>query len=349
VRTWQRGSTTRRRGVAVSLGLLAAGGIALSTGVAGAAPQPTVTQVQQRLSQLNSQVERLDQQYDLLSQQLSAARQQLSLVDNEAARYRARFSFLRKQVAQIAATAYMDGSLSSPEALFISADPQQILDESSILIELSDSNSNQMNEFLSAARQLTGALQSARRTTDAITALRDKMASEKRTLEKNISQQQVLLAQLTPAQRATAGPGGGTGGGTGGGGGGSIGGHDPLPTSTQAEKAVQFAYDQLGCIYVFGGTGPCNQGFDCSGLTQAAWAYAGVSIPRTSFEQWDGLPHVPTSDIQPGDILVFLSEGHVGIYVGGGMLIDAPHTGAVVEKVAFSGWYTANFDGALRP
>lgn len=347
MRTWQWGGKTRRRGVAVSLGLLAAGGIVLSTGVAGAAPQPTVTQVQQRLNQLNSQVDRLDQQYDQVSQQLSSARQQLSLVNNEVARYRARFSFLRKQVAQIAATAYMDGSLSSPEALLTSMNPQQILDESSILIELSSSNTNQMSEFLAAARQLTGAQQSARRTTEAIAALRDKLASQKKTLEKSISQQQALLAQLTPAQQAAAGPGGGSGGT--GGGGGSIGGHDPLPTSTQAEKAVQFAYDQLGCIYVFGGTGPCNRGFDCSGLTQAAWAYAGVSIPRTSYEQWDGLPHVPISALQPGDILVFLGAGHVGIYVGGGMLIDAPHTGAVVEKVALSGWYTANLDGAVRP
>ena len=348
MRTWQWGSTTRRRGVAVSLGLLAAAGIVLSTGVAGAAPQPTVTQVQQRLSQLNSQVDRLDQQFDQVSQQLSAARQQLSLVNNEVARYRARFNFLRKQVAQIAATAYMDGSLTSPEALLISSNPQKILDESSMVIEFSQSNNNQMNEFLSAARQLTGAQQSARRTTEAITALRDKLASQKKTLEKSISQQQALLAQLTPVQQAAAGPGGGSGG-TGGGGGGGIGGHDPLPTSSQAEKAVQFAYAQLNCPYLFGGTGPCQRGFDCSGLTQAAWAYAGVSIPRTSYEQWGGLPHVPMSAIQPGDILVFLGAGHVGIYVGGGMLIDAPHTGAFVEKVALSGWYTANLDGAVRP
>ena len=76
---------------------------------------------------------------------------------------------------------------------------------------------------------------------------------------------------------------------------------------------------------MFGASGPDS--FDCSGLTSAAWASVGISIPRTSEEQWAGLPHVPTSDMQPGDILVFNGAGHVGIYVGGGMLIDSPHTG----------------------
>ena len=121
-----------------------------------------------------------------------------------------------------------------------------------------------------------------------------------------------------------------------------------MPTNTQAEKAVAFAYAQIGCPYVFGGTGPCSDGFDCSGLTQAAWAAAGVAIPRTSYEQAD-LPAVPESELEPGDILEFLGDGHVGIYVGGGKLIDAPQTGEDVELVSFSGWYTENFDGAVRP
>jgi len=99
---------------------------------------------------------------------------------------------------------------------------------------------------------------------------------------------------------------------------------------------------------VFGGTGPCGAGFDCSGLTQAAWAYAGVSIPRTSEEQAD-LPAVPVSELQPGDILEFLGDGHVGIYVGDNELIDAPQTGEDVQEVAFTGWYRDNFDGAVAP
>ena len=108
------------------------------------------------------------------------------------------------------------------------------------------------------------------------------------------------------------------------------------PTSTQAEKAVAFAYAQLGCPYVYGATGPCHSGFDCSGLAQAAWAYAGVAIPRDSYEQWAGLPHVSVSSIEPGDLLIYDGEGHVAIYVGGGYIIDAPRTGMDVEKIPMS-------------
>ncbi len=81
----------------------------------------------------------------------------------------------------------------------------------------------------------------------------------------------------------------------------------------------------------------------------SAWAYAGVSIPRTSYGQAT-LPAVSTSALQPGDILEFAGDSHVGIYVGGGMLIDAPQPGMNVEKVSLSSsWYSSNLDGAVRP
>jgi cell wall-associated NlpC family hydrolase len=331
------------------IGLLAAGVLAVSVlaGVAAsAAPQPTVGQVQARLNQLNTQFERLVQQYDLAQQDLASARQRFTLINTEAARYLSRFNGMRRQVAQIAATAYEEGSLTSPAVLLTSGNAQQILNQASILQELSSSNNAVMGQFLAAARQLSGAQQAAARTKKAETELRDKLARQKSAVEKLIAQQQSLLNQLTPQQQKATGPGGiPTSPGPS-----PVGGHKPgpPPVSGAAGKAVAFAYAQLNCPYVFGGTGPCNSGFDCSGLTQAAWAYAGVSIPRTSYQQ-AGLPSVSMSELQPGDILEFNGDGHVAIYVGGGMLIDALHTGVPVEKVPFSGWYTQTFSGAVRP
>ena len=99
---------------------------------------------------------------------------------------------------------------------------------------------------------------------------------------------------------------------------------------------------------MWGATGPSS--YDCSGLVQEAWASAGVSIPRTTYEQWAALPHVPMSSIQPGDLVFFDGEGHVGIYVGNNMIIDAPQPGMTVEKVSLSSsWYALNLDGAARP
>jgi membrane-bound lytic murein transglycosylase B len=110
-----------------------------------------------------------------------------------------------------------------------------------------------------------------------------------------------------------------------------------------AEAAVGFAYARLGDPYLWGGNGPL---YDCSGLTQAAYRSAGIEIPRTSEDQWLALPHVNSSDPQPGDLVFFNSgefrsglPGHVGIYLGHGFMIDDPYTGAVVrfDRVAASG------------
>ena len=343
MRTRRSGSTTLIgtlwwRGAAVSLGLLAAGALVMTTGVAGAAPQPTVAQVQQRITQLTNQAQRLEQEYAAAQQQLSAANQQLSAMNTEVARDQSTFISLQDKMAEIATADYENGDFSSPAAM-LTGNAQKILDESSILQELAASDGSQVKAYLAAARQLEGAQQSAQRVRDAKLALKNQLASEKAQNAKLTAQQETLLAQLTPAQQAVVNPGAG----------GTTHAQDPVPVSGQAGAAVQFAYNQLGCPYVFGGTGPCGAGFDCSGLTMSAWAAAGVSIPRTSEEQWASLPHVSTSDLQPGDILVFNGAGHVGIYVGGGMLIDAPHTGLDVEKVALSGWYQQTLNGAVRP
>ncbi len=335
------GTTVRRCAAAATACTLAVGVIISAAGSAGAAPQPTVSQVQARLSRLNTKAEKLDQRYNQVQQELTSATHRLKLVNGEASRYLARFRSLRSEVARIAAQAYENGNMTSVAAMLTSGNAQQILDQSSILIQLSSSNSAQMDQFIAAARQLNGAQQSARRAKAAIVSLHNNLASQKKSLHKLIGQEQALLSQLTPAQQQTVGPGGGGGGG----GGGTT--TYRGPTGTQAEKAVAFAYAQIGKPYVFGASGPDS--YDCSGLTMASWAAAGISIPRTSYEQWASLPHVPTSQLQPGDILVFNGVGHVGIYVGGGQLIDAPHSGLNVEKIALSGWYSSSLIGAVRP
>jgi cell wall-associated NlpC family hydrolase len=98
--------------------------------------------------------------------------------------------------------------------------------------------------------------------------------------------------------------------------------------------ALSFAAEQIGTTYVWGGTG--DGGFDCSGLVQAAYRTAGVALPRVAQSQFDAGPAVPAgATVLPGD-LVFFGTGpsgveHVGLYVGGGEMIDAPHTGALVR------------------
>jgi cell wall-associated NlpC family hydrolase len=112
------------------------------------------------------------------------------------------------------------------------------------------------------------------------------------------------------------------------------------PASGRAGVAIAYAQAQLGKPYCYAGTGPdC---FDCSGLTLASWAQAGVSLPHNSESQHSNFPQVPMDQLAPGDIV--WRPGHVGLYVGNGAVIHAPHTG---ENVQYIG--VGYFEGASRP
>jgi cell wall-associated NlpC family hydrolase len=328
-----------QRIAALTVAVVGAGLLFSVTGSAAGAPTPTVAQVQKKVTQLRNKQDQLGQQYDQVKQQLASTNQRLKLVQQQLTIYRSRFSGLQQEVARIAINAYETGNINASMTLLTSGNPQQILDRSSFLEELSYSNKAKIGQFLSSARQLENTQQLVQRTKAGIVQLQNSLKKRKTTLDKMLSQQESLLAKLTPAQQATVG---GTSTGT-------TTGKYTGPTSTQAQKAVAFAYNQLGCPYVYGGTGPCTSGFDCSGLTMEAWASAGVSIPRTSYEQWGSLPHVSLSAVQPGDILVMYGAGHVAIYVGNNKYIQAPVPGQDVQLVTYQGASTPGIDGAVRP
>ena len=126
--------------------------------------------------------------------------------------------------------------------------------------------------------------------------------------------------------------------------------------SAAGQAAVSFAEQQVGVPYVWGGE-TAGLGFDCSGLVQWAWAKAGYSIPRTTEEQWAALPHVPLTQLQPGDLLYYYNlDGdnlvdHVVMYVGSGTfgantIIAAPYTGT---DVGLAPIFTFGLVGAARP
>jgi cell wall-associated NlpC family hydrolase len=110
---------------------------------------------------------------------------------------------------------------------------------------------------------------------------------------------------------------------------------------------VGVAMAQLGKPYVYGTAGPDT--FDCSGLVVYAYAAMGVSLPHSSYALWNVGVYVPQDQLQPGDIVFFDGLGHVGIYIGGGQFIQAPHTGDVVKISSLNdGWYAATYVGARR-
>jgi peptidoglycan DL-endopeptidase CwlO len=338
------GKSRFRRSVAIATGLVTVGGLVVFATGAGAAPQPTVGQVQAKVNQLTSQFDQVSEQLDQAGQQLSTAQGRLSQVRVHLNSANAQFQAAQANVAQTAAAAFEDTGSTSVAGVLTSGDPSVILQQGSLLLELSGTRSAETKQLLSDASQLTGVEQEMQRTETGIATLKSQLAAHKNSLSKLITTEKATLASLTVPEQQTVASN-------------SIGGNGTTakisysgPTSTQAGKAVAFVYDQLGCPYVYGGTGPCHSGFDCSGLVQAAWAAAGVAIPRDTYEDWAQLPHVSLSSIEPGDLILYNGEGHVAMYVGGGYIIDAPQTGLDVERIPMStSWYAEGEDGVVRP
>ena len=120
-------------------------------------------------------------------------------------------------------------------------------------------------------------------------------------------------------------------------------------TAVQRERAriVRFARGFLGIRYSYGGTSPAS-GFDCSGFTSFVYAHFGVALPHYSAAQFGLGRRVARGRLRPGDLVFFDGLGHVGLYIGGGRFIHAPHTGTRVSIDSLTGSYGAGYDGAVR-
>ncbi len=146
-------------------------------------------------------------------------------------------------------------------------------------------------------------------------------------------------AAAARAQKSESGSGGGLVGSP-------VGSPIPTPgTGAGHPAAAQIALRYLGVPYVWGGSSPA--GFDCSGLVMYVYAQLGISLPHYTVSQWNATEPISTSEMQPGDLVFFDGLGHVGIYIGGGQFVDAPHTGSVVRIDSLATW-GGSFVGARR-
>jgi peptidoglycan DL-endopeptidase CwlO len=333
------------RAIAAGAALLLAGALAMAvTAAAGAAPQPSIGQVRATINTLTGQFNKANQQYDQAEEQLTGAKSRLKQVNSQLEREQAGYQAARKLVVQIADSAYEDSGSTSLAGLLTSSDPSLVLSEASLILQVAGTRNLETQAFLADATQLSAVQQEQQHTEDGIAQLAAQMAKTKNHIATLLSKQKEVLNSLTGTELAAVQQG------TVGSGGGITNAVYAGPTGSQADTAVAYVFKQLGCPYSYGATGPCNVGFDCSGLVMQAWAAAGISIPRDTYEQWAALPHIAESDIQPGDLLYYDGIGHVAMYVGNGMIIDAPTQGEPVRELPMSeSWYADSFDGAARP
>ena len=121
--------------------------------------------------------------------------------------------------------------------------------------------------------------------------------------------------------------------------------HGNAVRRSSALRSFVIARHYVGVPYSYGGTSPAS-GFDCSGFTRFVYAHFGIALPHYSGGQFDLGRRVSRSALRPGDLLFFDGLGHVGLYIGHGLFIHAPHSGTRVSIDSLAGWYSGSYDGA---
>ncbi|MFE6841611.1 NlpC/P60 family protein [Streptomyces sp. NPDC057686] len=332
------------RGTVRTAATLALAGAATATafeGTSQADPQQTPSQVKSEVDRLYEEAEAATERYNGAKEKADEAQRALDGLRDETARKTDRLNTARRALGSLAAGQYRSGGLGPAMQLALAADPQEYLDRAAFLTRTGDRSAA---EISSVRRRLdeVGQLrdQAAGRLAD-LRAREGELAGHKATVEGKLAAARRLLAKLTAEERAAyeersaggapAGPSATT---------------PPAPADgTRAARAVAFAYGAIGKPYVWGATGPGS--FDCSGLTQAAWRSAGVSLPRTTYTQINAGQRVSRDQLAPGDLVFFYSGvTHVGLYIGNGQMIHAPRPGSTVRLAPIDSMPWA---GASRP
>ncbi|MDP9845246.1 C40 family peptidase [Streptosporangium lutulentum] len=305
----------------------------LPVGGASADPKPTIPQAKAKLEKLNEQADLVVEKYNQASEKWKKARKKYETLNGELTRQGEKVAGLRKELVTMAVSTYQVGTVSGWEGLVNQADPGDLLNGMAAVDQLSASRAQALNAFDEATKTLRANRDGAKKALAEADETRDELSDEKAKADKMVKAQTKLLRELGAYQ--VGNPNGSGAQYTG-------------SASGNARAVLAFAYAQIGKPYQFGGTGP--NGWDCSGLVQAAWNSGGVSLPRTTWEQWSwgASRKVSMSDLQPGDLLFSEGLGHVGIYAGNGQMVHAPQTGDVVKVVPLSS-YGRNFVGAVRP
>ena len=296
-----------------------------------AAPPLSIAQVEQRVNALNDQAEKITESYNLARERLTTLRRQQTIAAHQLQRQTARLAGLQKTISATADAAYRGSSGLGGLVLGGTDDPATFLDQAVMLDALSRNQADQYAEAAAAGHAVAVAKSTYDAKASAVRTSLHRIAQQKSHIEGLLAQARNLLSQLRADQRArlaaqraaeasqqTA-----------------LRGSYHGPASGRAAVAVRFAYAQLGKPYVYGAAGP--DAYDCSGLTMRAWGAAGVALPHNAAAQ-QSMTH-PVSSPEPGDLVFFGSPaGHVGIYVGNGNMIAAPHTGDVVKvEAVYSG------------
>jgi cell wall-associated NlpC family hydrolase len=344
--------------------------VALLSQTAHATPsddRPTLEEVQKKVDDLYRQAGSATEKYNAAKEQTSKQRKKVDGLLDDVARRTQKLNDARDELGSFASAQYRTGAAVPETATLLLADsPQDYFDQNQLMDRLTGRQKSAVDDYVTQQSETMKKRREATESLETLTASQNDLRTAKATVQKKLATARELLSELTAEEKARLAAiekkkqeeaerkaaelakkqeaerkrqeeaaqqqesgNGSSGASTGTG---SSGSSTPgTSNGTQAEKAIAFARAQIGKPYVWGATGPGS--YDCSGLTQAAWKAAGVTLPRVTYDQVNAGTTVPVSQAQPGDLVFFYDDiSHVGLYIGDGMMIHAPKPGAYVRE-----------------
>ena len=309
-RIWGRAATV--------IGAAALASLVLPAGVGGAAPaqpMPTLKQLVAQARVLSNEINSLNEQANGLKIQLAQARAEADVAQRTYTGDLSRLGAGKLAVGQLAAQSYMNGGMATSLELLTTSSPQMLIDRAAFMQEVQLENGDQVSQIAEGVAAAQRARDSAAQQTKRAQQLSAQIAVKQRQAQSKI---RILNSAVFKKAMAVF----------------SQTGQYPdfrVPTAnTIGAQALRWALTRRGDPYVWGAAGPSS--FDCSGLVLWAYGKVGISLPHFTGDQWNMGIHVAKSQLEPGDLVFFYADiGHVGLYIGNGLMVDAPDFGEDVQ------------------
>jgi peptidoglycan DL-endopeptidase CwlO len=367
MRAWARRTGT--------LAMIAAFAVAALAGPAQAnkisAKRAQIASIERQLNEFDMKLEASIEAFDGARQHLADVHAQIreNTIRLRIARHNLKIA--RIHLANFLVSAYKEQGSNDPTAYVLgSGSFNTLIDRVEYVQRIARSESELLDAVTSAEREISHRQAALRKEEDSAAKLLAQARAHKATIQSQLRARQHLLDSVQGdlrrlidqrreardraareqaarlARQQAAQPPADTGSGGSGGSGGTT--YTPPPAGTLGEQAAALAQQYLCVPYVWGGASP--SGFDCSGLVVYVYGQLGVSLPHYTGALWTSGSRVGSDQLAPGDLVFFYPDlGHVGIYIGGGLFIHAPHTGDVVKISSLSDpWYASAYMGAVR-
>ena len=271
-----------------------------------------------KLASLQEEASQAEEQYNQLQASLDAAQTKLDQTKADIAAQQAKVDAMRDQVAIVTLQQFQDRGITSTTMLLTGADQDETLQRIVVSSMVTDTTTALLQNYQMGQAALDDLQKEQQATVDSIAADQAKQQELKDQANQKVQEAETLVSKLTAAQQAALAAANATATGASK----SYSPPPPVQNGPAAQAIVDWAMARVGLGYSYGGVGP--GAYDCSGFTMMAFATVGIKLPHSATTQFNYGAPVSKADLQPGDLVFFYSgPGHVGIYVGGGMIVDA--------------------------